>query len=74
MFTQWWARCSAQIWSQVEDFEFLGEAMLEACKEILEEFGDESAPGTMKQSEVSSIPGVENEIAKLALAAPPENP
>ncbi|KIK70144.1 hypothetical protein GYMLUDRAFT_53247 [Collybiopsis luxurians FD-317 M1] len=69
---KWWARCSAQIWSQVEDFEFLGEAMLEACKEILEEFGDESTPG-VEQSGVDPIPGVKNEIAKLAVEAPSEN-
>jgi len=39
---KWWTRCSAQIWSQVEDFEFLGKVILEACKEIVEEFGDGS--------------------------------
>lgn len=27
---------------QVEDFEFLGKVILEACKEIVEEFGDGS--------------------------------
>ncbi|KAF5390565.1 hypothetical protein D9757_002601 [Collybiopsis confluens] len=30
---------------KVEDFEYLGKAMLEACKEILEEFGDGSEEG-----------------------------
>ncbi|KAE9400171.1 PLP-dependent transferase [Gymnopus androsaceus JB14] len=39
---KWWARCSAQIWSQVEDFEILGHLILDACKEIVEEFGDGS--------------------------------
>ncbi|KAJ3935050.1 MAG: pyridoxal phosphate-dependent transferase [Lentinula lateritia] len=44
---KWWIRCSAQIWSQVEDFEVLGEAILEASKEILEEFGDGTEKKTM---------------------------
>ncbi|KAF9075416.1 pyridoxal phosphate-dependent transferase [Rhodocollybia butyracea] len=39
---KWWMRCSSQIWSQVEDFEVLGELVLIACKEIIAEFGDGS--------------------------------
>ncbi|KAJ4479393.1 pyridoxal phosphate-dependent transferase [Lentinula aciculospora] len=46
---KWWTRCSAQVWSQVEDFEFLGEAILEACKEIVREFGDGSEEKAIRE-------------------------
>ncbi|KAK0224427.1 pyridoxal phosphate-dependent transferase [Armillaria nabsnona] len=34
----WWARCSAQIWNEVEDFEKLGTALLSVCDEIQKEY------------------------------------
>ncbi|KAJ7161146.1 pyridoxal phosphate-dependent transferase [Mycena filopes] len=33
----WWVRCSAQIWTQMEDFEVLGEVLEEVCREVGEE-------------------------------------
>ncbi|KAF4571630.1 hypothetical protein EYR36_008972 [Pleurotus pulmonarius] len=29
----WWVRCSAQIWNEVSDFEYLGSALNKACQE-----------------------------------------
>ncbi|KAF8204459.1 pyridoxal phosphate-dependent transferase [Mycena galopus ATCC 62051] len=33
----WWARCSAQVWTEVGDFEKLGNALVEVCAEVLQE-------------------------------------
>ncbi|KAJ6617178.1 pyridoxal phosphate-dependent transferase [Mycena sp. CBHHK59/15] len=33
----WWVRCSAQIWTELEDFELLGNVLVEVCKEVLHE-------------------------------------
>lgn len=30
----WWARCSAQVWNELSDFEKFGEILLEVCAEI----------------------------------------
>ncbi|KAJ7837375.1 PLP-dependent transferase [Mycena olivaceomarginata] len=30
----WWTRCSAQVWTEVGDFEKLGKALVEVCSEI----------------------------------------
>ncbi|TFK33142.1 PLP-dependent transferase [Crucibulum laeve] len=30
----WWIRCSAQIWNEVSDFEYLGKALIELCSEV----------------------------------------
>ncbi|RDB27630.1 Hercynylcysteine sulfoxide lyase [Hypsizygus marmoreus] len=32
---RWWTRCSAQVWSELEDFEKLGKAWLAVCAEVL---------------------------------------
>ncbi|KAJ3736567.1 PLP-dependent transferase [Lentinula guzmanii] len=58
---KWWTRCSAQVWSQVEDFEVLGEVILEACKEIIDEFGDGSE---------RTMTDVEDNMEKLAVREP----
>ncbi|KAF8638760.1 hypothetical protein AX17_001976 [Amanita inopinata Kibby_2008] len=34
---RWWTRCSAQAYNELSDFEKLGEAWIQVCKEILEE-------------------------------------
>ncbi|KAF7297201.1 Aminotran-5 domain-containing protein [Mycena indigotica] len=34
----WWVRCSAQIWTQLEDFEVLASVLKEVCLEITHEF------------------------------------
>ncbi|KAG7447413.1 PLP-dependent transferase [Guyanagaster necrorhizus] len=34
----WWARCSAQVWNEVEDFQKLGKVLLTVCSEIKEEY------------------------------------
>ncbi|TDL14420.1 PLP-dependent transferase [Rickenella mellea] len=31
---KWWTRCSAQIWNEIGDFEYLGHAFLDICTEI----------------------------------------
>ncbi|KAJ7361135.1 pyridoxal phosphate-dependent transferase [Mycena albidolilacea] len=33
----WWTRCSAQVWTEVGDFEKLGKALVEVCSEIVKE-------------------------------------
>ncbi|CAK5270894.1 unnamed protein product [Mycena citricolor] len=33
----WWTRCSAQIWTEIEDFELLGAVLTEVCQEVLTE-------------------------------------
>ncbi|KAJ6492811.1 PLP-dependent transferase [Mycena vitilis] len=33
----WWARCSAQIWTELSDFEVLGSVLSEVCKEVVQE-------------------------------------
>ncbi|KAJ7161155.1 PLP-dependent transferase [Mycena filopes] len=33
----WWMRCSAQIWTEVSDFEVLGEVLVDVCREVGEE-------------------------------------
>lgn len=30
---RWWTRCSAQIWNEISDFEFIGQAFLKICEE-----------------------------------------
>lgn len=34
----WWVRCSAQIWNEVSDFEYLGRALNNACQEARSKF------------------------------------
>ncbi|KAF5379469.1 hypothetical protein D9615_006556 [Tricholomella constricta] len=36
---RWWTRCSAQVWSELEDFEKIGKIWLAVCNEVLEELG-----------------------------------
>ncbi|KAJ7844869.1 PLP-dependent transferase [Mycena olivaceomarginata] len=39
----WWIRCSAQVWTEVGDFEKLGKALLAVCPEIVQEpYADEA--------------------------------
>ncbi|KAJ6493173.1 PLP-dependent transferase [Mycena sanguinolenta] len=33
----WWARCSAQIWTELSDFELLGTVLTEVCREVAHE-------------------------------------
>ncbi|KAL4259543.1 Pyridoxal phosphate-dependent transferase [Pleurotus pulmonarius] len=40
---RWWARCSAQIYNELSDFEVLGRAFLRICPEIQQEFGVDNA-------------------------------
>ncbi|KAF4593568.1 hypothetical protein EYR40_008355 [Pleurotus pulmonarius] len=40
---RWWARCSAQIYNELSDFEVLGRAFLRICPEIQQEFGADNA-------------------------------
>ncbi|KAF9465637.1 pyridoxal phosphate-dependent transferase [Collybia nuda] len=35
----WWTRCSAQVWTELEDFEKIGKAWLIVCAEVLKELG-----------------------------------
>ncbi|KAJ7446112.1 PLP-dependent transferase [Mycena latifolia] len=35
----WWARCSAQIWTELADFELLGSVLAEVCREVAHETG-----------------------------------
>jgi len=39
----WWARCSAQVWTEVGDFEKLGKALVEVCSEVVKELRTEGA-------------------------------
>jgi len=32
----WWCRCSAQVWNEISDFDYLGEALNAVCKDIKE--------------------------------------
>ncbi|CCM06394.1 uncharacterized protein FIBRA_08653 [Fibroporia radiculosa] len=32
----WWCRCSAQVWNEVSDFEYVGKAFVAICGEIKE--------------------------------------
>ncbi|KAJ7919311.1 PLP-dependent transferase [Mycena leptocephala] len=41
--TGWWTRCSAQIWTEVGDFEKLGSVLIEVCSEIVHELRAEEA-------------------------------
>ncbi|KAF8999305.1 pyridoxal phosphate-dependent transferase [Cyathus striatus] len=34
---KWWTRASVQVWNEMEDFEKLGKAWLEVCRDVLEE-------------------------------------
>ncbi|KDQ57332.1 hypothetical protein JAAARDRAFT_35958 [Jaapia argillacea MUCL 33604] len=36
---RWWTRCSAQIWNQISDFDYLGSAFGVICKEVTEKYG-----------------------------------
>jgi len=40
---RWWTRCSAQIWTEIEDFEKIGRLWLTVCEEVLQELGSSSA-------------------------------
>ncbi|KAJ7745880.1 pyridoxal phosphate-dependent transferase [Mycena maculata] len=33
----WWTRCSAQIWTELADFEVLGSVLAEVCREVMHE-------------------------------------
>ncbi|KAJ7038870.1 pyridoxal phosphate-dependent transferase [Mycena alexandri] len=33
----WWTRCSAQIWTELADFELLGDVLQEVCREVVDE-------------------------------------
>ncbi|KAJ7735967.1 PLP-dependent transferase [Mycena metata] len=33
----WWTRCSAQIWTELADFELLGNVLQEVCREVVDE-------------------------------------
>ncbi|KAJ7158008.1 PLP-dependent transferase [Mycena crocata] len=35
----WWTRCSAQIWTELSDFELLGSVLTEVCREVMHETG-----------------------------------
>jgi len=37
----WWVRCSAQIWNDISDFEYLGKAYKELCVQVKETIIDE---------------------------------
>ncbi|KAJ7242575.1 PLP-dependent transferase [Mycena haematopus] len=39
----WWTRCSAQVWTEVGDFEKLGNALVEVCAEVVREVRAEEA-------------------------------
>ncbi|KAG8704522.1 hypothetical protein FRC08_002188 [Ceratobasidium sp. 394] len=39
----WWTRCSAQIWNEESDFEFIGQAFLKICDEAQRTIDDLSA-------------------------------
>ncbi|KAA1467437.1 PLP-dependent transferase [Dentipellis sp. KUC8613] len=36
---RWWTRCSAQIWNEISDFEYLGKAFAAICLELERKFG-----------------------------------
>ncbi|TFY57881.1 hypothetical protein EVG20_g8371 [Dentipellis fragilis] len=36
---RWWTRCSAQIWNEISDFEYLGKAFAAICLEVEKKFG-----------------------------------
>ncbi|KZT19038.1 PLP-dependent transferase [Neolentinus lepideus HHB14362 ss-1] len=38
---KWWTRCSAQVWSEISDFEYLGKAFTEVCKQAKKKFGNQ---------------------------------
>ncbi|KAJ7292728.1 pyridoxal phosphate-dependent transferase [Mycena rebaudengoi] len=40
--TGWWTRCSAQIWTEIRDFDKLGRALVMICAEVVEEVRSES--------------------------------
>ncbi|TCD65231.1 hypothetical protein EIP91_002939 [Steccherinum ochraceum] len=33
----WWVRASAQVWTEISDFEYLGKALAQICEEIIED-------------------------------------
>jgi len=37
----WWVRCSAQVWNDMSDFEYLGKAYKDLVVQVLEEIVDE---------------------------------
>jgi len=39
--TGWWTRCSAQVFTEVGDFEKLGEVLLKVCAEVVHELDAE---------------------------------
>ncbi|KAJ7110373.1 PLP-dependent transferase [Mycena crocata] len=41
--TGWWTRCSAQVWTEVGDFEKLGNILLSVCSEVVRELQAEEA-------------------------------
>ncbi|KII90839.1 hypothetical protein PLICRDRAFT_106338 [Plicaturopsis crispa FD-325 SS-3] len=36
---RWWTRCSAQIWNEISDFEYLGKVWKVLCKEVIQKYG-----------------------------------
>ncbi|TFY71154.1 hypothetical protein EVG20_g1849 [Dentipellis fragilis] len=36
---KWWVRCSAQVWNEVSDFEYLAKALNAVCPEVEKKFG-----------------------------------
>ncbi|KAJ7201375.1 PLP-dependent transferase [Mycena pura] len=40
--TGWWTRCSAQVFTEVEDFEKLGQVLLKVCAEVVHELDAEN--------------------------------
>lgn len=32
---KWWTRCSAQVWNEISDFEFLADALKDACQKVV---------------------------------------
>ncbi|KAJ7146317.1 pyridoxal phosphate-dependent transferase [Mycena epipterygia] len=41
--TGWWIRCSAQVWTEIGDFEKLGNVLVAICPEIVHELREEEA-------------------------------
>ncbi|KAH9902928.1 PLP-dependent transferase [Cubamyces lactineus] len=46
---RWWCRCSAQVFNEISDFEYLGKAFDAICKEVEETILSESSDGRSKR-------------------------
>ncbi|KAJ7601323.1 pyridoxal phosphate-dependent transferase [Mycena rosella] len=46
--TGWWTRCSAQIWTEIGDFEKLGKVLVAICSEVEDELRAEAAEARFK--------------------------